>query len=437
MKILIWGEPKAGNSFDVFRQMDYLTVYRELDENFHASMINVGNKVWIQGIISCLSSDENQLSFLSGDQSWEEINASYDCIVYSAANMLAPYYKKLIEEVAALFRHSKIPVYVIAVGAQAPSFDNLPELADSIKHETAALMESIYATGGEIACRGFFTKELLDTIMPNTAVVTGCPSLYQNGPNLTIKPSGGKVHPVINGFLVRDQELFTEYPDCVGIDQDGWIPETYDYVHYKSKNSIVYLADLYRKHGSFFAEQFLKERIKVFYDAPDWRRFLIGKGFNFCIGSRIHGNIMALLSGIPAVVIAVDSRTREMADFYGIPCLLNRSIGALQDLYDNLDYSAFNRTYRKRYDAFEVFLKQRGLVKQMNAENIFWNRPAPLHAELISEQLHSAQGKYRFISRYGMLPLRGIAKLRKDKNPLQIKREPTEAYQIKEKRERG
>ena len=111
MKILIWGEVKNGGPYDIKRRLDYSRIYEELNENYHANCMNVGNKVWIQGLISELSTNENDLFFYNPNETWEEINSKYDKIVYSAANMFSRDYVDLIDSVASLFRKSKIPVY--------------------------------------------------------------------------------------------------------------------------------------------------------------------------------------------------------------------------------------------------------------------------------------------------------------------------------------
>ena len=50
------------------------------------------------------------------------------------------------------------------------------------------------------------------------------------------------------------------------------------------------------------------------------------KDFNFACGSRIHGNIMPILMGIPAAICPIDSRTREMAEFFDIPMITEKDL---------------------------------------------------------------------------------------------------------------
>ena len=66
--------------------------------------------------------------------------------------------------------------------------------------------------------------------------------------------------------------------------------------------------------------QLIKEgRVRLFYDIPVWSDFFQRENIDFSIGERIHGNLIALLNGVPAVVCPHDTRTRELAEFFEIP----------------------------------------------------------------------------------------------------------------------
>jgi hypothetical protein len=97
-------------------------------------------------------------------------------------------------------------------------------------------------------------------------------------------------------------------------------------------------------------------------------------GFSFSFGSRIHGNIMAILAGIPTVVCACDSRTREMAEFHEIPFVPKGvyDMERLYELYARTDYRAFNRGFGTKYDRYEDFLIRHGLAERINQKNAFF-----------------------------------------------------------------
>ena len=89
---------------------------------------------------------------------------------------------------------------------------------------------------------------------------------------------------------------------------------------------------------------------------------------------------MAILSGIPSVIVNVDSRVQEMAEFYNIPNIdykdareLVNQQNAIYTLYDKTDYSEFNKSFPEKYNGFKEFLNRCGIVKNINTNNRFLN----------------------------------------------------------------
>lgn len=384
MKILIWGELKLGGPYDVFRRLDYKNIFNELIDNCKANLLNVGNKVWIQGLISELTTEENQLFFYNPQENWDVINYKYDKIIYSAANLFCKSYINVIDKITEIFKNSKIPVYVISVGTQAVSYDMLDQVVEETKSSVYKFMECIYSTGGEIACRGYFTKEYLDKIARNTAEVVGCPSLYQNGGNLFINKSFKYNRVLFNGNVPFSDGICKKNPGSVYIDQDRYLRYKYDLSEYDEEQ---YVREIISTVGYKNTRLFLDGRIEVFYDIPEWRNYILKEGFDFSVGSRIHGNIVSLLSGIPVAIFPVDSRVREMAEFYHIPMV--KSVNDYYDinkLYEYIEYDDFNKNYPIIYDNYQNFLKKCGLIKEINEDNIFWGRDMPLNNDLVLNQ---------------------------------------------------
>jgi len=391
---------------DVFRQSDYNSVADDVRKYCNGIVTNTGNKVWLQGLVSELSISNNNLYYYDCSETWDEINEKYDCVVLSEANLLNVQYKHNILFLANEFKQCKIPIYLIAVGAQARSYDHIDALCKEIRTETEAFLHSIYETGGEIACRGYFTKEVLDRICKNTAEVVGCPALFQNGRDLSIpenKVLQSEIRPVINGNFRCKDRMLSKYKDAVYIDQDGWFDYFYDIKKYDNCSDAEIIKKIMRSEGYFKSNLFFDGRLKLFWDVPEWYRFLKEKEFNFSIGSRIHGAIMSLLAGIPSALCIVDSRTREMGEYYNIPIMFSPYYRGktLFELYSEVDYSEFNKKYPVLYGKFNSFLKKYGLVEEINENNIFWNKKRPIPnlsieakiAEL-SEEYHKNRLRY-------------------------------------------
>lgn len=132
--------------------------------------------------------------------------------------------------------------------------------------------------------------------------------------------------------------------------------------------------------GLYLTDLILQNRIRLIADMWDWQHSLQSEGISFSFGTKIHGNIMAILSGIPSVIVNVDSRVQEMAEFYNIPNIdykdareLVNQQNAIYTLYDKTDYSEFNKSFPEKYNGFKEFLNRCGIVKKLIPNNMFLN----------------------------------------------------------------
>lgn len=186
---------------------------------------NVGNKVWMQGIISEITSENNiyDIGYLELDP--VDINATYDCVILPMANIFSEIFLRFMIRRAEFLKKIKIPVYVIACGLQCRSENELPTLVERIGKQSKDFIDAVYSTGGEFCLRGNITKEFFDMLGNNTAVVTGCPSLFQMGRGLSI--SNNKVDR--KTFKASLNSTFNlpisrrDFRKCDFIDQDRYI----------------------------------------------------------------------------------------------------------------------------------------------------------------------------------------------------------------------
>ena len=405
-KVLIWNRVYPGSELDIFTPTNYETLYSHVQEKWGGRPQNWGNRLWFQGIYSAINNGENTYDFLGDVIDPEQINAEYDFIILSLANIFNPEYAYGLRRYAELFSKIRIPVYVIACGVQADNYADLPDIASAIKDDAQKFIQSVYRTGGEFALRGHFTKKFFDLLGFHSAVVTGCPSLFQLGPDFRVpeeKVSESQLFPVFNGSLKPLSQLLQTYSKSTFIDQCNFFDLLYNP---DSLHGIGYRRELrfINNYGYTAARLLAEGRLIMIADMNDWFQYLRNNGFNYALGSRIHGTIMALLSGIPATILTIDSRTKEMAEFFEIPshesiCNHTYTHDEFLSLYEQMDYRSFNRNFRSKYDAFEEFLSSHGIVSHINTENPFFGKVGATHyldaAEsrrneflLFSEKLH-------------------------------------------------
>ena len=366
---------------DIFNKTDYKTVWRTFQKNYSGCCPNFGNKLWYQGLISEISSEDNFIDFYDKEMSIDMINSSFDFMLAPMANVFSVDFIFGIESFIEFINKLRIPVFVISCGASANSYDDLDELINSIGNISKKFIKAVYDTGGDLALRGYFTGEFFKRLGFLNPSVVGCPSLFQIGRGLKItnsKVEKEEFKVALNGDLKLAYHFLKKY-DGLFYDQDIMFRYLYDPTLFsKDDNCLKNALKIDRAFpdlGTFFADLLSDDRIRLIADMWDWQYSLINEGCVFSFGTRIHGNIMSLLSQIPCVIINVDTRVKEMAEFYNIPNIdishiSNKKID-LFELYTKTDYTSFNSTYNQKYDEFEKYLIKCGIVDKINSNNKF------------------------------------------------------------------
>lgn len=378
-KILIYYPPNKLGMSD-FRKTDYSTVADRARQELNGKIPNFGNKVWLQGILAEISTPECEYEFGYDELSEDFINENYDCVLLPLANCFHAGWIQWLEKRASHVRKLKIPVYVIACGIQADSYDELNSLVEAVKEPATNFIKSVYNTGGEFALRGYFTEEFFRRLGFNDAVVTGCPSIYQMGRDLKIsndKVSEKDFVAAINGTF-KMPVLYKDIKKADFICQDVYGKFLYD-SEYLNANPLDKRRVLkHIKRGDYdFIRALANGKIKLFADTQQWLSYYVSNNINFAFGRRIHGSIMPILAGVPALCYTLDARTREMTEFFDIPGVMpgkDLKSKSMYEWYLETDYSKFNENFAKRFDDFEKFLRKCGLINNINQVNPFMQR---------------------------------------------------------------
>lgn len=327
---------------------------------------NTGTLLFFDAINNYLTQSDIKYEYTNGRVP-DAINGSYDVCVDMEANLFSVRNYDLMLKQADEFKKYKMPVYVVGVGIQAGIDESMEELAKKIQYPVYQFVDAIYKSGGELGVRGYYTKELLDIIYPNnTSIVIGCPSLYVNGVDFEI--SNNKVDRndfsyLINGILVDMERPFlkmnAEKYKHMYIDQDqfGYLIYGMD----KMGSSELVKEKLIERYTETALRELSNENVKHFFDLPLWKKEC--SKYRFSFGRRIHGNIVAIISGTPALLNYSDKRTKEIAEYFNIPMTYFRYDNEcdIYDLYLNTDYTKFNGSYKQKYKIFKEFLYKCGI----------------------------------------------------------------------------
>lgn len=375
------------------------TDYHRLPHNFAFYGGNTGNLLFYQACRQYILNSGIEFDYYDNKMSPQYINENYSRIIFPTANLLSANKntRRGMNNYTQKFQQSKIPVYVLGIGAQAPNFEALPKLYSAIKNDATDFIKTIYNTGGQFSLRGYFTEELFHKLGFKEAVVTGCPSLYQQGRNLQVsstKVNETEFKPLLNGTIEylcspEIRQIFTSYPQCEYVDQDQFLEILYHKKQPQFDNKTI--AGLLKNYSFTGLKLVTENRVKLIADFPVWKKYIQENNFNFSFGQRIHGNIISILSNVPAIVHQHDSRTRELAEFFEIPTLAKLPGNkTLYEIYQETDYSNFNHHFAAKYDNFSSFLNKFNILPNISQQteiscNEDYPQPLILNAKYIAE----------------------------------------------------
>lgn len=345
------------------------------------SASNVGNMIFSESAFKILSTPNVSVipkGYNIHKLNIYKINEQYDAIVLPFANAFRLQWKEQLNAYTEFVSKLKIPVIVMGVGIQTDFDYNLNKLSP-IEKETKKLVSAILDRSASIGVRGEATKAFLNKLgfRDEYIDVIGCPSMFRYGRDFYIDLAKlNKKSSQSNYALNITGPGFDNFGFKVGKEK---IASIIDFNIDKYSSSDVILQNNYSLITMLFgrgislgteydgvsldATKVLDGgRAKQFVDPSPWIKFLSNKDFS--LGSRIHGNIAALLAGTPCFVLSTDSRTRELCEFFHIPFQYIDQVKNYMDVEEfkcQADYSRLISNYNYKFDNFINFLDKNGL----------------------------------------------------------------------------
>ncbi|WP_286927887.1 MULTISPECIES: polysaccharide pyruvyl transferase family protein [Aeromicrobium] len=296
------------------------------------------------------------------------VNREFDHVVFPLANHFRASNLKALNRQAAAIEQLTTRFTVLGVGAQADLDGNAPrDEREAVEAATRRFVRAVLERGPSIGVRGDFTKEyLLDLGFDDAEVdVIGCPSMFLHGPELplrlpgsvgdddpiaiTISPYVREMGPILQQGLRRHRRL-------------TYIGQDIHTLRLLLRGTPL-SGDDARLPLSPEHPVFAPGRTVFPLNIPAWQEFLRGQRFTY--GTRIHGTIVSLISGTPAVLLAHDSRTLELARYHRIPFVrLDQHDPAgisVPELFARADWPALVDGHRERWDTYAAFLERHGL----------------------------------------------------------------------------
>ena len=284
------------------------------------------------------------------------IRAAGDLIVLPLANQLGAH-TQLGSQVERL-QQIGLPILGLGLGAQAKSSSEDIVLDPGTKAWLETLVMRAPTAGPNLGVRGPYTAEqIAKQGFPRAALVTGCPSNFINSQDDIASSiaagfkrkirhiavaAGIPYIPILANIERSLAEIVTATTGAYivqhGLEMirlargefDLMAPETFAIC--KKYISPASTDDEFKTWCRTYAYAFL--------DVRAWMDFL--RRFDFVVGTRIHGIMLAIQAGVPAGCIAHDSRTMELCTTMGLPVCHYTDIRAPLTRDNLLDYFNFD-----------------------------------------------------------------------------------------------
>jgi hypothetical protein len=348
----------------------------DADTTYRQNLIgnNTGNLVFSQAVYRLLSTADNDLETSGLARSHPRvINSRFDHVVIPLANAFRSTYIETLDALSSLIEQLTIPVTVLGVGEQA-SLGGVYKGADSVKPATKRFVSAVLDHSPSIGVRGERTRDYLNSLGfgDEHVKVIGCPSMFMYGPDLNVEKKveslnvdsaiALNVSPYVSEMGPISLYAAEHFPHLVYMAQNIQTLELMLYGSYPKGKRMTAAA---AKGAPITLDHPLirSDRVRFFLDPSTWFDHLAQYDFSF--GTRIHGNIAALLAGTPALLLAHDSRTLELAEYHEIPHRTINSIEADADaitLYAECDWNRLNKAHPDRWDTFATFLQDHNLT---------------------------------------------------------------------------
>ncbi|MQA27413.1 MAG: polysaccharide pyruvyl transferase family protein [Micromonosporaceae bacterium] len=332
---------------------------------------NVGNLLFSNAVHKMLSTSDAEIQVngprLNGDpDDADRINAEYDLFVVPLANAFRHDFRKHLVTLTELIERLKIPVVVFGVGAQSSVDYDLDEMR-SLDELVTRFARAVLDRSASIGVRGEFTERYLSRLGFTDVEVIGCPSMFFHGESFQIAKkvpeltSDSAIAVSVSRWVDGIGDIvMTNYERYPGLTYFAQELRDLQAMYWGDTSAVANTHDEVPVHLSHPLFQERKARMHV--EPHTWMGGLAEHDFAF--GTRIHGNIAALLAGTPAMVLCHDSRTLELSRYFGIP---HRAIADtprdvdVARLYDEADFSDLVKGYPERFDRLVSFMEKNSL----------------------------------------------------------------------------
>lgn len=348
---------------------------------------NSGNLLYAHSLFRNLTTNNSMLvadNYALDINKVKHINENFDGYILALADAFRPDFIWQIRKMTEIIEKLEIPVFIIGVGVRAPYEVKEKDLKFDFDNDIKRFISAILKKSTIIGVRGKLTAQYLSNLGFKEGIdhtVIGCPSLYTFGEVLKIKEirelnaqslittnlSSAPVKAPLN-VLQLIERIHATYENV------SFIPQGYE--EFKLLYTGVQLFNEENYPSTIEDPEYKNGKAKFYLNAKTWIDDFHKN--DFTIGTKLHGNIVATISGVPSITIPLDARMRELVDYHNLTHILPENIQVnnnINDLLKIVDIHSAEKKQKKNYTHFIDFLSKNGLPYFYQDESNYMETP--------------------------------------------------------------
>lgn len=312
---------------------------------------NTGNLVFIRALKNILNPrvfplwDIDSGAFRDESQITHYVTTE---LIWLTENTVYPHVWKMLDAIG------DKPLIPISVGIHSRT----DSTKIALNPDTVRLLRTI-SERAVIGVRGEYTAAVLERLGILNQRIIGCPSLYygmDSGRRLD-KPAFRPDMKAAVNFRTFWGKL--DPPECEFLT----FAANRDLPFVEQTQQELSLENCQNNRPQYeYFRRWLEKQGRVFFETEPWINWL--RTIDFSMGSRFHGNVLAIMNGIPALTLVTDQRMHELTRLFRLPTIRMEDFSMdkpLEYYYEMADFTEFNRVYADRLSVFRDFLSQNGL----------------------------------------------------------------------------
>ena len=325
---------------------------------------NTGNLAYVEGIRSIFEGED--IEFLPWTIKGKSISSSIDKLIFPAANQLGKHTD--LGGLASVFSNYDRPVVALGLGAQLKDINQKLELSAGTSKWLETLTKlKVKKDVPNIIVRGDITARKMEEMGYGGSIISsGCPSQFIAKDILHYKKIQDNIRFNELNFLAYNASHYSwawasdfdkKALDYIFINGGGMLVQApYEYidlVKFEYNKDYTKSYDIIR---NFFKLNLTNPEIKkiirryfyTFSNITSWRDWV--SKHDFTIGTRIHGAMVGLQSGVPSLLIVHDTRTLELAEKIGVPFIMANDERIKTDFLNTCKKTLLNFDYKSTND---------------------------------------------------------------------------------------